>query len=195
MKVKLNSNYWDQRYQTKEIGGDIGTISAPLKAYFDQLENKNVSILIPGAGNGHEAAYLFAQGFTHITVLDYSNAAIANFKKSNPLFPASNCICLDFFKLEGSFDLIIEQTFFCALKPDLRTNYVHKMQQLLKPKGKLVGVLFTIPLNTNHPPFGGNSEAYKLLFDPFFEFRTFELCNNSIAPRMGSELFINLIKK
>jgi len=57
------SNYWENRYQNQQTGWDIGEISSPLKAYIDQLEDKSIKILIPGAGNAYEAEYLFLNGF------------------------------------------------------------------------------------------------------------------------------------
>jgi hypothetical protein len=59
---ELNAVYWDQKYQNQETGWDIGTISEPLKCYIDQLEDKNIRILIPGCGNAYEAKYLIEKG-------------------------------------------------------------------------------------------------------------------------------------
>ena len=38
---------------------------------------KNISILIPGCGNSHEAEYLLSQGFTNITVIDIAPTLVA----------------------------------------------------------------------------------------------------------------------
>lgn len=89
-----------------------------------------------------------------------------------PHFPKENLICDDFFNHQNQYDLIVEQTFFCALDPKLRNNYIKKIHELLKPKGKLVGLLFNIPLNTTHPPFGGNE--YVKQFICFLEIKHFE---------------------
>jgi thiopurine S-methyltransferase len=51
-------------------------------------------------------------------------------------------------------------------------------------------VLFDFPLSTEGPPFGGSREEYLQRFSPFFELKLLEKCYNSIAPRMGRELFI-----
>ena len=59
MKNKFDTTFWEAKYTHKLTRWDIGYISTPLKLYFDQLTNKNISILIPGAGNGYEAEYLF----------------------------------------------------------------------------------------------------------------------------------------
>ena len=98
----------------------------------------------------------------------------------------------DFFDLTGKFDLILEQTFFCALDPDVRRNYVIKMHDLLQPKGKLAGLLFGCEFEKAGPPFGGNSDSYHALFQDLFEIQIMEPCYNSIPPRQGNELFIIL---
>jgi SAM-dependent methyltransferase len=185
-----NIQYWQNKYQENSTGWDLGQVSPPLKAYFDQVKNKHLKILIPGSGNAHEAEYLHRQGFTNVYVIDWAVQAIDNFQKRLPDFPKKYLFVMDFFKIEMHFDLIIEQTFFCALTPDLRTKYVSKMHELLQPKGKLVGLMFQIPLNDTHPPFGACKEEYLDLFQDKFTIKTMETAHNSIAPRKDSELFI-----
>lgn len=192
---QFNKEFWTERYQNNQTGWDLGGPSAPLKEYIDQLENKNISILIPGAGNAYEAEYLFKQGFKDVTVIDISLEPLKNIQKRLPEFPKENLIFGDFFDHEKQYDLILEQTFFCALDPSLRNKYVEQMHKLLKPSGKLVGVLFIEPLHTEMPPFSATKEEYIALFSPKFNFKVFENCYNSIKPRAGRELFINLEKK
>lgn len=187
-------SYWTNRYQQNQATWDAGSITAPLKAYVDQLSNKNLKILIPGAGNGHEAEYLFTQGFKNVFVLDISPEPIENLKRRIPEFPQGQLITGDFFTHEQSYDLILEQTFFCALDPSLQTAYVKQMHQLLKPGGKLVGVLFTDPLHSTEPPFALEKKKYEQLFLPYFTIQTLETCYNSIKPRAGRELFMILQK-
>jgi len=193
--MDLNKNFWDLRYQNNEIGWDIGYISTPLKKYIDQLTDKNIKILIPGGGNSYEAEYLNNLGFKNVFVIDISPTALTNLKNRVPDFPKNHLINIDFFKLNNSFDLILEQTFFCALTPKLRDNYVLKMNQLLRPNGKLVGLLFNIPLNKDRPPFGGTKKEYLSYFKTYFKIEIMELSYNSISERTNNELFIKLIKK
>ena len=195
LNLDLSSTAWENRYQTNDIGWDIGEVSSPLKAYFNQLENKDLKILIPGGGNSYEAEYLFNLGFNNVFVVDLSKTALENIKKRVPNFPVSKLILGNFFDLEDSFDLIIEQTFFCALNPNLREKYVQKMHQLLKDDGKLVGLLFDVPLYTNRPPFGGSKSEYLQLFKTNFSILKMKKCYNSIKSRAGRELFIKLQKK
>ncbi len=195
MAVKgLDAPYWEERYRAHDTGWDVGGISTPLKAYADSLTARDQKILIPGAGNGHEAIYLHQKGFQQVFVLDWSSSALDNIKERCPSFPEEHLICSDFFQHQGQYDLILEQTFFCALTPDLRSDYAAQVSALLKPKGRLVGLLFDAPLNKDVPPFGGSKEEYLNYFRPYFAFDTFEPAYNSIPQRAGRELFINLIK-
>jgi len=192
--IDLSSDYWTSKYETSNIGWDTGGITTPLQTYFDQLTDKSLKILIPGCGNGYEAEYLHKNGFD-VTVVDLSDIPLKNLKQRCPSFPEESLIQADFFEFNGAFDLIIEQTFFSALNPNLRRAYAKKMHELLLPTGKLVGLLFNLELFQDHPPFGGNLETYKPIFSPYFNFNVFENSHNSIEPRKGNELFMNLTKK
>lgn len=185
-------NYWTQRYKQNETGWDLGMVSPPIKAYIDQLNHTSYKILIPGAGNSYEAEYLYQQGFTDTYVCDISSIPLTNLSKRCPSIPKDHLLHEDFFSLGGHYDLIIEQTFFCAIDPSQRENYIQQMASLLRPSGKLVGLLFDRPFATN-PPFGGSKQEYIDAFTPYFEDVSIQPCYNSVAPRSGSEVFI-LIK-
>lgn len=192
--MDLSESFWENKYLSNKTGWDLGMISPPLKAYFDQLEDKELKILIPGGGNSYEAEYLFNKGFKNVFVVDLAVTALNNIKKRVPLFPENQLILGNFFDLDTTFDLIIEQTFFCALNPNLREKYAVKMNELLNKKGKLVGLLFNAKLNEDHPPFGGNKAAYITYFKPYFAFNVFTECYNSYHNRQEMELFIILQK-
>lgn len=185
----LSSTYWNNRYLNDDFGWDLGSISPPIKSYIGKLTDKSVKILIPGAGNAYEAEYLFNNGFTNTFVLDFALEPLTNIKKRNPLFPENHLLQQDFFLHQASYDLIIEQTFFCAINPLLRKDYVSHMHQLLKPNGKLVGLLFDDILNTDKPPFGGTKKEYETLFSDKFNITILETAHNSVKPRLGRELF------
>jgi len=188
----LSSDYWNERYKKDETGWDIGYVSTPLKTYIDQLTQKDISILIPGGGNSYEAAYLLENGFTNITVVDIAAIVTEQLKAQfKPYGDAITVICGDFFELSGTYDLIIEQTFFCAIDPLLRKAYAEKMKQLLQPGRKLVGLLFNRSFE-NGPPFGGDENEYRDLFSPHFNITQMKPAYNSIPQRAGSELFFML---
>ncbi|MEP0264439.1 methyltransferase domain-containing protein [Dokdonia sp.] len=193
--MEFNDEYWENRYLENTTRWDLGEISTPIKEYIDQLEDKTLKILIPGGGNSHEAEYLIRQGFKQVYVIDIASTPLQNIKKRVPSFPPSQLIQGDFFDLNLTFDLIIEQTFFCALTPNLRPAYVKKMNNLLTTKGILVGLLFNAPLYEDHPPFGGNIEEYRSLFEPYFTINSMDPATNSVESRTGRELFIHMHKK
>jgi hypothetical protein len=186
--------YWNSRYEENRTGWDLSQASPPLKNYIDTLANKNAAILIPGCGNAYEAEYLLSKGFTNITLIDIAPTLVNKLKeqfKGKPI----NVILGNFFEHNGKYDLMLEQTFFCALDPSLRKKYVEKSYSLLNANGKIAGVLFGVLFEKEGPPFGGTKEEYELLFKPKFSFLQFDVCKTSIAPRMGNELFIEFEKK
>ncbi len=187
-QTKLDADYWSNRYKQQQTGWDIGYGSTPLVEYLQSITDKTSSILIPGCGNAYEAEWLLQHGFTNVTVLDISPVLTAALKerfKDQPL----NIITGDFFEHQQQYDLILEQTFFCALDPSLREQYIQHMNRLLKPGGKLVGVLFNRQFEGG-PPFGGTKEEYEPLFSKQLHIKKMELCTNSIPPSKGSELFL-----
>ncbi len=191
----FDTGYWQSRWEEGQTGWDTGAPTTPHKEYIDQLTNKQLRILIPGCGNAWEGEYLFANGFDNTWLIDLAPAAVEAARSRTALIPADRFLLGDFFEHIGQYDLIMEQTFFCALDPSQRQAYAHKMHELLKPGGRLVGVLFEDELYKDHPPFGGYRDEYRGYFEGLFELEVFDRCYNSIAPRAGRELFIKLLKK
>jgi methyl halide transferase len=191
--IPLNQEYWDAQYQANATGWDLGQASPPLISYLETIPNKDIRILIPGAGNAYEADYLAENGFTSITIIDIAPTVVDVLKNKYAQNPNISILLGDFFTHKGQYDLIIEQTFFCAIPPSLRQKYVYKMYQLLAPEGKLMGLLFNRTFEKS-PPFGGSREEYEELFKDAFHFDQLHSCENSILPRQGSELFFEFRK-
>lgn len=190
---QLGDEYWSGRYREGSTRWDLGGPSGPLQAFLKGWSNKEVELLIPGCGNAYEAAWALSAGFTHITLLDISALLVQQLRERFAGQPVQ-IIHGDFFNHSGTYGLILEQTFFCALDPLLRSRYVQKMHSLLTPGGTLAGVLFNKEFEGG-PPFGGSEEEYRHLFSPYFVIEKMEPCYNSIAPRAGTESFIILRKK
>jgi SAM-dependent methyltransferase len=193
--LELGEAYWNNQYNANTTGWDLGEVSPPLKAYIDQLTNKSLRILIPGCGNTYEAEYLLQQGFTNVTVIDISPTLVVNLKNKFEGNSNIKIVLGDFFTHTGEYDFILEQTFFCAINPTLRTSYVTKMKELLSANGKLAGVLFSKKFEKQGPPFGGSKCEYKSLFENDFDLKILEDCYNSVYKRKDTELFIIISKK
>lgn len=186
MNQQLNSEFWNNRYIQNDTGWDIGAPSPALVLYAETFP-LDTSILIPGCGNAYEAVYLLKKGFTGITLLDISPALTASVAEKLKDYTV-NIITADFFEHAGAYDLILEQTFFCALDPSLREAYIQKMHSLLKPGGQLAGLLFNRSFEGG-PPFGGSVAEYENLFNNLFSLEKMEPAKNSIPQRAGSEVF------
>lgn len=185
----LNQDYWSNRWEQGQTGWDMGHASPALIRFVQNVVPKTASILIPGAGNGHEAEWLFKNGWENVHVVDIAAQPLANLQERVPELPADQLIHADFFAHQGQYDLILEQTFFCALNPGLRPAYAEHMHSLLKQDGILAGLLFNFPLTEKGPPFGGSEAEYRGHFAPYFEMEEMAVSPDSIKPRAGAELF------
>lgn len=195
MATFLDKHYWKQRYQNGETGWDVGFATPPITAFADRLTDREAFILIPGAGSGYEAAYFWEKGFRNVFVCDWAEEAFDRFRQNVPHFPESQLLINDFFTLDGAYDYIIEQTFFCAINPVERPRYAQKAHSLLRTEGVLAGLLFNRHFPFDGPPFGGTKTEYWAYFEPYFDILTMETANNSIAPRAGNELWFEMRKR
>lgn len=188
-------DFWQKRWLNNKTGWDIGYAAPPITDFIDTLTEKNIKILIPGAGNAYEAEYLHKNGFTNVYVMDIAQKPLENFKERVKDFPGEHLLNEDFFKHTGQYDLIIEQTFFIAIDPALRGKYARKMRELLKPGGHLTGLLiFKNEPSPGGPPYVDTKEEYLQHFEGVFNIQKFEIAQNSIKPRAGWEVFIDMVK-
>lgn len=189
MPLELDKHFWENRYRSYDTPWSLGSPSPPLCFYIDQHTDRSARVLIPGAGDSSDAAFIHDRGYRAITICDISPSAIERSKAMMAGRDGISYIAGDFFTLQGPYDLILEQTFFCALDPSWRTRYVDKMADLLSDGGTLAGLLFASHFDNEGPPFGGTKEEYMALFGNKLHIHSMEMCHNSVTPRMGNELF------
>lgn len=188
-KNQLDWAYWDNQWAAGQTGWDIGYVAPALKEWFDSIIDKSAAILIPGCGNAYEAEYFLNKGFNNITVIDIAPSAVRILKEKFKNREGIRILEGDFFSLEGEYDIIVEQTFFCAIDPSLRENYCEQMARLLKKDGILGGLLFDRTFEQG-PPFGGCKCEYTPLFHKSgLEVTEMNITDGSIPERMGTELF------
>lgn len=197
MAHRLDASYWDGRYRAGATGWDIGAANRGLVDAVVERVAPSARILIPGAGRAHEALALWRRGYRETTVLDWSAEAIAAVRRRVATADVglsaaeldSRLVHADFFAHDARYDVIVEQTFFCAIDPELRPEYVERAARLLAPAGRWIGVLFDREFPTPGPPFGGTRAAYERLFRERFVLEHLGPNERGIAPRSGSELF------
>jgi SAM-dependent methyltransferase len=187
-----DQEFWNNRYAEGKTGWDLGGVSPALKFWIDKIPNKSARILLPGAGNAYEIDYLLENCFQNITVIDIAPLLVSELKKKYSDLKEVNILLGDFFELNETYDIILEQTFFCAINPALRKKYVDKMAELLAENGQLLGVLFDRDFEGG-PPFGGSSKEYHELFTQKFNI---ELTESTVShpARMGSEVLLKCWK-
>jgi len=187
--------YWENSYNAGEMAWDLGE-PTPIFKNWIHSQKKPLSICILGAGNGWDALY-FAEKGHEVTAVDFADSAITNMtdsaKKKNLNL---NILHEDIFNLEklydAQFDIVLEYTCYCAIDPNKRTNYIQMVNNLLKPSGKLVGILFPIDkeLDDNGPPFGVDINTTMTLFSKYFTLVEKEMPVLSIERRRGREVFV-----
>jgi hypothetical protein len=151
--------------------------------------HENMRVLVPGAGRGHDAVFLESCGYS-VVALDSSAIAKEEFHKLYPQSKVDYRVC-DYFKFVQTntekFDAFFEHTFFCALSPHLRFDYVKSLLSLLKKEGTFFGIFFK-DMWKSGPPFGSTQWEIRELFKDNFNIRLWQLSSHSIKSRLGLEL-------
>ncbi|HEY0256443.1 MAG TPA: methyltransferase domain-containing protein, partial [Candidatus Methylacidiphilales bacterium] len=121
---------WERLYEQNDTPWDKGT---PAPSLIRFLEKNTIAgrVLVPGCGRGHEVHALAKQPGCLAVGLDLSPTAIAEairLTMGEDLEASSKFLEGDFFalpsSLTGAFDWLVEHTFFCAIEPQRRSDYV-----------------------------------------------------------------------
>ena len=145
------------------------------------------SVLVPGAGRGHEARALAKLGF-RVTAVDFAEEAVKAMRKAGPPVEA---VQADLFDLPrtypGRFDALFEHTCFCAIDPARRAEYAEVAWQVLKPSGLALGVFYHHG-REGGPPFDVGEEEIRRLFARRFELTRLTVAKDSFPEREGKEM-------
>ena len=187
--------YWEKSYQSGDMGWDLGG-PTPIFNDWVQSQTDSLSICILGAGNGWDAIN-FAEKGHNVTAVDFAESAIDNMHTSAQSKGVQiNIVHSDIFDLcklfNHTFDIVLEYTCFCAIDPARRMDYVRMTNQILKPDGKLVALLFPIDkdINDDGPPFAVDLDSTISLFSKYFILDIKEIPSLSIERRNGREVFV-----
>lgn len=184
---------WTDIYQGPDKPGwDLAAPAPILVDMLPRLKLVKSRILVLGCGEGHDAAH-FAKDGHFVTAVDFSPEAVARAQKQYGHMSNFKAIQADAFALgsefDGSFDLIFEHTFFCAIDPTRRSEVVKTWLRLLSPGGFLMGVFFVHPKRAG-PPFGGSEWEIRQRLQKKFRFLFWSRLRSSPPERMGKELFV-----
>lgn len=189
---------WEQRYREGRTRWDLGGAPPALaRAIAARTTPPALRVLVPGAGFGHDAL-AWARAGHRVTAVDLAlSATEALSARAQRAGLALRVLTADLFHLpadlSGAFDLVWEQTCFCAIPPDRRLDYVRAMADALVPGGLLLGLLW------NHgqpggPPYDVRWEEARGLFLGRFAERSAEPVPDSV-PGRSHETLVTLVRR
>lgn len=170
---------WEQAYLDGHSPWDLGAAPPSLLRLIAALgDPKDAAgagyrrVFVPGAGRGHDARAFARAGF-EVTANDIAPSAVA----AGRALDAAEGLAMTWLEddlfalpagLDASFDLVWEQTCFCAIPPERRDDYVAVVARLLRPGGLWVGVLWDVG-RPGGPPYAITREHVERHFLAAFE--------------------------
>jgi SAM-dependent methyltransferase len=185
----MSQNYWENRYQTKDMPWEKGEASPGLVDFLAaHPELKRGTVCVPGCGTGHDVREWAKVGFKAYG-FDIAPSAIGlSNEKTKAAGLKAKFQLGDFLHDEPPFrfDWLFEHTLFCAIDPSERDDYVQAALRWLKPGGQYLAVNYLIP-DKDGPPFGTTREELMQRFSPHFDLRA-DWVPRSYPNRTGQEL-------
>ena len=186
---------WESRYVS---GSDRWTLEVEPPCLHDLLVeldgNPPFSVLVPGAGYGVDAL-AWARAGHRVTAVDIAPLAVSGMlERAQDAGVELTALEADLFDLpsalRGTFDVVWEQTCFCAIRPTERAAYVDAMHGTLKPAGLFYGLFW------NHgapdgPPWTISEQEVRDQFAAHFEILALDHVAAS-APRRSNEFLARM---
>lgn len=182
---------WEADYARGSDGWDMGTPTPLLKRLADGGRFPPGTMIVLGAGRGHDAREYARHGF-QVTAVDFALQAVQEMQRlARPDAPVQ-ILYHDLFhlprELDESFDYVLEYTCFCAIDPTRRAEYADVVTRLLKPRGIYIDLAFPLDVHDGGPPFTVQlSEVLALFTERGFDLLERELPADSVKPRRGRE--------
>lgn len=188
-----NPQFWDERFEKNFTPWDKGNVPADLQAFMyatSQATPQALNTLIPGCGNGYEAAFLAQAGWP-VVAIDFSPAAVRSAQAAIGEW-GKHVIEADFFTYAPAqpLGLIYERAFFCALPAAMRADIVKRWAALLPAGALLAGYFFfddAPDASLKGPPFTIHSAAFRELMSPYFVLIEERAVSDSIPVFAGRE--------
>ena len=189
---------WQKHYDENDLSWDLGEVAEPFVRLWEDDVLSPGALMVPGCGQGHEVIYFAERGF-RVTGIDFSPGAVKLLQESlDQKKLEARVLHQDFFKLEaehdGFYDALMEQTFFCAIHPDQRPEYVETASRVLKPGGLLFGLFYETG-EEGGPPFNTSDADIRNHFSETFDIVRLEKCSFSNERRRDKEWLAVMYRK
>ncbi|MFZ3231751.1 MAG: methyltransferase domain-containing protein [Pseudobdellovibrio sp.] len=192
------SEYWAKVYETEDQPKwDLAAPSPVIVDMLPRLKLPKSRILVLGCGEGHDAA-IFAEAGHLVTAVDFSKEGIKRGKEkyghiSNLFFHELNIFDIPT-DWNHSFDLVVEHTCFCAIRPDQRNEMVRLWRRMLHEQGQLLAIFYVMEKRSG-PPYGITEWETRKHLEKYFHFLFWSRWRQSVPSRQGRELFVLAKKK
>ena len=167
----MSQNYWEDRYQAKDMPWEKGEASPGLVDFLaSHPKLSRGAVCVPGCGTGHDAREWAKAGFNTYG-FDIAPSAIQLSTERTKAAGLKAQFQLGDFLHDNppfQFDWLFEHTLFCAIQPGERDAYVQAVLRWLKPGGQYLAVNYFIP-DEDGPPFGTTREEQLRRFAPHFD--------------------------
>ena len=187
----MSQNYWETRYQTRDMPWEKGAPSPGLVDFLAlHSDLPSETVCVPGCGTGHDVREWAKAGFRAYGYDIAPSAIQIGAEGTRAAQLEAQYRQADFLRVEPPFpfDWIFEHTLFCAIDPSERGLYVQAILRWLKPGGHFLAVNYLIP-DQDGPPFGTTREELCRLFLPHFDLMA-EWIPRSYPNRTGLELML-----
>jgi len=167
----MSRDYWESRYQTKDMPWEKGAPSPGLVDFLAANQNlERGSVCVPGCGSGSDVMEISKSGFDAFG-FDIAPGAIALAEEQKKATALTAKLALaDFLRDEPpqKFDWVFEHTLFCAIQPAERDEYVRAVLRWLKPGGQYLAVNYIFIEDDDGPPWRTSREEQMRRFSPQF---------------------------
>lgn len=193
------AEFWEACYETEMDNWDLGGPTPVFERIASEIPKGRICVI--GCGRGYDAVTFAKAGF-EVTAIDFAQTAVlASRENARKQEVEMTVLREDFFdlpdELHDQFDYVLEYTCFCAISPERRFEYDRVIWQLLKPKGKLLGLFFPLDKDVDEggPPWGVNISELHALFGLHWNLESEEMPKESIEPRADREVMMIWKKK
>jgi len=180
-------------------GWDLGEPTPVFERLASEFPKGKICVI--GCGRGYDAVTFALAGF-EVTAIDFADTAVmATRERARKADVEMQVLREDIFDLPDEFnhqfDYIMEYTCFCAISPLRRFEYDRIVWQLLKPKGRLLGLFLPLDkdLEDGGPPWGVSLRELHKLFSLHWELESEEMPKESIDRRADREVLMIWRKK
>jgi SAM-dependent methyltransferase len=189
--------YWERIYAS---GGDNWSLPGATPALLDFFEHplcpKSGSVLVPGAGLGHDAAAWTDRGH-EVLAVDFCPTSVDALAALTYKHAGLRALGIDMFELSPTdakkcghqFDIVYEYNTFSAVHPGRRDEYLEMCHRMLKDDG--VFVAFFFPLTAGNtmqgPPHRISEVELMARLETVFEVVAKIKPTQSIPRRAGKE--------